>query len=120
MTKCGWLWLCTTVSMGMKITNGWKIFRYGVRRDHYGKFISIRDLLEQLAMDCFSNTFTKETGTPTKNIPYLDDIDVCVLTGLRNGQYDQIMRWWSSKPHSGIATVLDSVDYCYLRLPHIH
>ena len=26
-------------------------------------------------MDCFSNHFTTDTGTPAKNIPYLDDID---------------------------------------------
>ena len=42
-----------------------------------------------------------------------------MLTGLRTGQYDQIMRWWSSNPQSGIATVLDSVDYCYVLLPHL-
>ena len=30
--KCDWIWLCTTVAMGMKITNCWKLFRYGVKR----------------------------------------------------------------------------------------
>ena len=45
---------------------------------------------------------------------------VFVLTGLRTGQYDQIMRWWSSNPQSGIATVLDSVDYCYVILPRLN
>ena len=44
---------------------------------------------------------------------------VCVLTGLWTRKYDQIMRWWSSKPHSGIATVLEPVAYCYIRLPHL-
>ena len=44
-------------------------------------------------------------------------ITMCVLNRLRTGQYDQIMRWWSSKPHSGIATVLDSVAYGYVLLP---
>ena len=43
---------------------------------------------------------------------------VCVLTGLPTEQYDQIMRWWSSKPQSGIATVLDSDAYCYVILPY--
>ena len=26
VTQCGWLWLFTTFSMGMKITNCWKLF----------------------------------------------------------------------------------------------
>ena len=43
---------------------------------------------------------------------------VCVLTGLQTEQYDQIMRWWGSKPQSGIAQVLDSAAYCYVILPH--
>ena len=42
---------------------------------------------------------------------------MCVLTGLWNEQYDKIMRWWSSKPQSGIATVLDSAAYCYVIIP---
>ena len=41
---------------------------------------------------------------------------VCVLTGLRDGQYGRIMRWWSYKPQSGISTALESVDYCYVLL----
>ena len=28
---CGWLWLCTNVYMGIKITNCWKMFGYGVK-----------------------------------------------------------------------------------------
>ena len=39
----GWVQLCTTVAMGMTITNCWKLFRYGVKRDHYGNFIGIRE-----------------------------------------------------------------------------
>ena len=39
---------------------------------------------------------------------------VCVLTGLRTEQHDQIMRWWSSKPQSGISQSLDSAVYCYV------
>ena len=27
VTQCGWLWLCTTVSMGIVINNCWKLFR---------------------------------------------------------------------------------------------
>ena len=32
-TKCVWLRLCTTVSMGMTITNCWELFHYGVKRE---------------------------------------------------------------------------------------
>ena len=42
VTKFGWLRLCTNVDMGMKITHLWKMFRFGVKRDYYDKFISIR------------------------------------------------------------------------------
>ena len=44
---------------------------------------------------------------------------VYMLTGLWTGQYDLIMRWRSSKPQSGIATVLDSAAYCYVLIPHL-
>ena len=39
VTQCGWIWLCTTVSMGMTITNFWRLFCYGVKRDHYEKLL---------------------------------------------------------------------------------
>ena len=42
--------------------------------------------------------------------------DQCVLTGLWDGQYDRIMRWFSSKTQSGIATTLDYVAYWYVIL----
>ena len=35
VNQCGWLRLCTTISMGMTITNCWKLFRCGVKREHY-------------------------------------------------------------------------------------
>ena len=57
------------------MTNCRKLFCYGVKRDHYDKFIGIRELLEQVAMDCFSNNFTTDIGTPAKNILSLDEID---------------------------------------------
>ena len=44
-------------------------------------------------------------------------IAVCVLNGLLTRKNDQIMRWCISKTHSGIATVLDSVAFCYVLLP---
>ena len=34
VTQCGCLRLCTKVAMGMTITIFWKLFRYGVKRDH--------------------------------------------------------------------------------------
>ena len=46
VTQCGWLQLCTEVAMGMTITNYWKLFRYGVKRDHYDKLICIREFSE--------------------------------------------------------------------------
>ena len=42
---------------------------------------------------------------------------LCVLTGIRTNQYDQLMRWWSSNTQSGIAQVLDSDAYCDVILP---
>ena len=42
VTQCGWLRLCTTVSMGMTITYCWELFCYGVKRHHYEKLIGIR------------------------------------------------------------------------------
>ena len=41
---------------------------------------------------------------------------VCVLTGIWNEKYDQNMRWWDSKPQSGISQVLDYAAYCYVIL----
>ena len=61
-TQYGWLRLCTTVAMGMAITNCWKLFRYGVKRDHYGKLVGIREFSERLALDCFNNTISTDTG----------------------------------------------------------
>ena len=61
VTQCGWLCLCTTVAMGMKITNSWKQFGYRIKREHYDKFIGFREFSERLVMDCFSNTFTTDT-----------------------------------------------------------
>ena len=75
VTQCGWLRLCTAVSMGMTITNCWKLFFYRIKRCHYNNFINIRELSEQLAMDCFSDTFTTDTGKLANNISSLDEID---------------------------------------------
>ena len=103
VTKCGWLQLCTTVAMGVRITNYWKLFRYGVKRDHYNKFIGIREFLEIIDADCFNTPFTTDTGTPEKKIPSLDDIDKkgTVSTYLS-------LNYYSSSPcNSEISTILD-------------
>ena len=34
VTQCGWIRLCTTIAMGMNITNCWKLFCCGVKIDH--------------------------------------------------------------------------------------
>ena len=42
VNQCVWIRLCTEVAMGMTITNFWKVFCYGVKRDHYDKSIGIK------------------------------------------------------------------------------
>ena len=61
--------------MGITITNCWKLFRYGVNRDHYEKLIGIRELSEQLLQYCFNNTFSPDSGTPENNSSPLDELD---------------------------------------------
>ena len=75
VTQCGCLQLCTTFAMGMTITNCWKLFRYGVKRDHYDNLISIREFPELISVDFLNNTFRTDSGTPANNIPSLDYID---------------------------------------------
>ena len=45
VTQCDWLRLCTTVSIGITITNCRGLFCYGVKRDHYDNIIGIMQLL---------------------------------------------------------------------------
>ena len=68
-TLSEWLRLCMTFAMGMVINNGWKLFCYGVKRDHYEKFIGIREFLERLDQDFFNNNFSPASGTP-ENVCY--------------------------------------------------
>ena len=75
VTQCVWLRLCNNVAVGMKINNFWKLFWYGVKKDHYDNFIGIREFSKRIAADCFNNTFTTDTGTLSKNILSLDEID---------------------------------------------
>ena len=70
----GWLRLCTTGTVGMNITDFWRLFLYGIKRDHYEKLIGIREFLEWLALYCFNNPFSTDTGAPKKK-PFLDEVD---------------------------------------------
>ena len=76
VTQCGWLRLCTTVSMRMTITNFWKLFPYEVKIDNHEKSIGIIELLEQLTLDCFNNHFSTDIVTLANNITPLDEVDV--------------------------------------------
>ena len=69
VNQCDRLRLCTTFAMVMTITNCWKLFRYGVKRDHYEKLISIIELSERLAQYFFNNTFHMIEGP--QQITYL-------------------------------------------------
>ena len=75
VTQCGWLRLCMEVDMGITITNFWKLFSYGVKRNHYEKLIGIREFLERISLDWLNNPFTTETGTLSKITPLLDKIN---------------------------------------------
>ena len=75
VTQCDWLRLCTTFAMGMTINNGRKLFRYGVKRDHYDKLIGIRKLSKRFAQYCFNNPLSPDRGTPENNKPTLDEVD---------------------------------------------
>ena len=75
VTECGWIRLCMTVAMGTTITFFWKMFRYGVKRDHNDILIGLREFSERVALDCFNNNFSSDRGTPAKNTPPLDEID---------------------------------------------
>ena len=52
-----------------------EIFYYGVKRDHYGKSIGIRQFPERLALECFNNNFSTDIGTPENNTPTLDEVN---------------------------------------------
>ena len=63
VTHSFWLWLFTDVAIVMNITNCWKLFSYGVKRDYYEKLVGIRELFEWLSLDCFNNLFQTNTRT---------------------------------------------------------
>ena len=75
VSQVDWTQLFTTVAMETTINNSWKLFCYRVKIYNYEKKIGIKELLERLALDCFNNNFSTDTGTPKKNTPYLDVVD---------------------------------------------
>ena len=83
VTQCSWMRLCTTVAIGMTITNCWKVFCCGVKIYHYEKLIGIREFLERLDQDCFNNKFSSDRGNPEKNMTSLDEVFV-FSSGHRN------------------------------------
>ena len=66
VAQCVWIRLCKTVDKRMTITNFWKLFCYGVKRDCCEKLIGIRAFLERLALHCFNNHFSTDTWYPDK------------------------------------------------------
>ena len=75
VTHGGCLWLCTIVAMEIAITNLWKLFHYGIKRDDYEKLIGIREFSERLSLDCFKNIFQIILGPQKKNMPPLDKVN---------------------------------------------
>ena len=59
----------------MTINNQWKLFFYGVNRDHYEKLIGIIELSQRLALNFFNDKFSTDTKGPDKDVPLLDEID---------------------------------------------
>ena len=79
-----WRWrssgLLIVVGYGyiLQLLWGWlslNFLSYGVKRDHYDKFIGIREFLEILALDCFKKPFSNDTRTLENNIPPLDEVN---------------------------------------------
>ena len=89
--------------MRMTITNCWKLFHYGVKRDQYDKLIGIREFSERLAQDCFNNNFSSDSGTPANNIPLLDEVDYeDTVSTCRSLQFST-----SVSPSAAVSTILD-------------
>ena len=56
-------------------TNFWKLFRSGVKIDHYSKLIGIRESSKRIAQDCFNNNFPPDIGTQKRTyLPLMGSI----------------------------------------------
>ena len=88
--------------MVVTITSFWKIFCYGVKRHHYEKLIGIKELSGP-DLDCFNNSFSTDTGTPSKNIPPLDEVnDVEIVYTCRELHFSS-----SSSRSTEVSTIYD-------------
>ena len=61
--------------MGLIVTNSWGLFRYGVKRYHYGKLIGIREFTEQPALDSLNNPFSEHT--PHNEVDEGETVSTC-------------------------------------------
>ena len=75
VTQCGYIRLCTTLSIVITVTNFWKLFLHIFNREKYEILIGIRELSEHISHYCFKNTLSNDSMTPDKNIPLLDGLD---------------------------------------------
>ena len=60
--------------MEMTNNNCCKLYIYGFKRNHYEKWIGIREFLGQTDLDCFNNPFSTDTGTPVKKVPLFGEV----------------------------------------------
>ena len=114
ITQYGCLRLFTAVDMGMKISDCWKLFCYGIKREHHEKFIGIREFSERIAIYYFSNEFTKDTRTLENNITYSDEID-------NEGTVStcRILNYSSSSPrNSDISTISEITIFITTAIGH--
>ena len=89
--------------MVVTITSFWKIFCYGVKRHHYEKLIGIKELSGLLDLDFFKKYFSTDTGTPSKNIPPLDEVnDVEIVYTCRELHFSS-----SSSRSTEVSTIYD-------------
>ena len=87
----------------MTIANCWKLFRCGVKRDHYDKLISIREFSERLAQDFFKNEFSPDRGNPSNNTPPLDEVDYGDTVSTRRAiKFSSCI-----SPSAAVSTILD-------------
>ena len=74
VAQCGWIWLCTTISILVALTNFWELF-WGVMREHYEKVIGTREHSEWIARDFLQNPSFGSTRNPANNITIINDLD---------------------------------------------
>ena len=92
-----------TVSTVITITNYRELFHYGVNRDHYDKQILNKELSRPIALDCFNNPFSTDTGTTTNKIRLLEQVnDIETVYTLRNHNFSS-----SAYQSTEVSTIYD-------------